>query len=287
MHCCSVLFFVLLSLSLGLGVAFQLQSSPPGRCLSTGAGALGFARTAGSAQDDLPLGVSVGTNGKFRARISVGGITKNLGYFDTLEEAGEAFNAAKCAPEGIEAYIATLTEKRKAQRGLPLGVSFHRTSGKYLSRIGIGGKKIHLGSFVKPEDAGEVYRSAMSAVEAFKKRKAQRGLPLGVSLHRTSGKYTAQICIGGNTTNLGYFNTPSEAVEAFGAAKSAPEGVESYIAALTEKRKTQRGFPTGVSFHKSSGRFQARISIDGKTKHLGLFSTPEEAAEYIRQWKSE
>lgn len=36
---------------------------------------------------------------------------------------------------------------------------------------------------------------------------------------------------------------------------------------------------TGVSFHKMSRRFASNISIDGKSRHLGLFSTPGEARE--------
>lgn len=33
----------------------------------------------------------------------------------------------------------------------------------------------------------------------------------------------------------------------------------------------------GVSFHKVTGRWSATIAINGKSKHLGLFGTPEEA----------
>lgn len=33
----------------------------------------------------------------------------------------------------------------------------------------------------------------------------------------------------------------------------------------------------GVSFHKATGKIRAEITIDGRTKHLGLFDTIEEA----------
>jgi hypothetical protein len=33
----------------------------------------------------------------------------------------------------------------------------------------------------------------------------------------------------------------------------------------------------GAAFHKASGKYVAQISVDKKIKHLGLFSTPEEA----------
>ena len=36
-------------------------------------------------------------------------------------------------------------------------------------------------------------------------------------------------------------------------------------------------YPIGVSFHKRSGKFRARLKIDGKLKHLGYFDNPEDA----------
>lgn len=35
----------------------------------------------------------------------------------------------------------------------------------------------------------------------------------------------------------------------------------------------------GVGFHKKSGKWQARIAVDRKRKHIGLYDTPEQAAE--------
>jgi hypothetical protein len=37
------------------------------------------------------------------------------------------------------------------------------------------------------------------------------------------------------------------------------------------------GYP-GVTFHKGSGKYQAQIANRGKSRYLGLFDTPEEAA---------
>lgn len=38
----------------------------------------------------------------------------------------------------------------------------------------------------------------------------------------------------------------------------------------------------GAHFHKQTGRWVARIGLDGVTKHLGMFGTPEEAhAAYV------
>ena len=47
---------------------------------------------------------------------------------------------------------------------------------------------------------------------------------------------------------------------------------------LLTKRDNCRGeYPVGVYFNKPSGKFKAQLAINGKRKHLGLFTTPEEA----------
>lgn len=40
----------------------------------------------------------------------------------------------------------------------------------------------------------------------------------------------------------------------------------------------------GVTFYKRTGKYQAKIYIEGKRKHLGYFNTPEEAhKKYVEQ----
>ena len=47
---------------------------------------------------------------------------------------------------------------------------------------------------------------------------------------------------------------------------------------LLTKRDNARGeYPIGVCFHKASGKFMAYLTINGKMKFLGRFTTPEEA----------
>jgi len=54
--------------------------------------------------------------------------------------------------------------------------------------------------------------------------------------------------------------------------------VPAEVNLLLTKRDNSRGeFPVGVNFHKARGKFVARLNINGKRKHLGLFPTPEEA----------
>ena len=46
---------------------------------------------------------------------------------------------------------------------------------------------------------------------------------------------------------------------------------------LTKSDKARGEYPIGVYFEKARGKFKAQIRINGKTNHLGLFTTPDEA----------
>jgi len=46
---------------------------------------------------------------------------------------------------------------------------------------------------------------------------------------------------------------------------------------LTKCDKARGEYPVGVCFHKASGKFKAQLTINGKRKHLGYFTTSEEA----------
>ena len=46
-------------------------------------------------------------------------------------------------------------------------------------------------------------------------------------------------------------------------------------------------YPIGVCFHKSGGNFSAEYCVNGKTKYLGSFQTPEEAHQVYLAAKSE
>ena len=51
-------------------------------------------------------------------------------------------------------------------------------------------------------------------------------------------------------------------------------------------RKAAKGeYPIGVTFHKQANKYKAQCRIDAKHKHLGLFTTPEEAHAVYKQFK--
>ena len=55
---------------------------------------------------------------------------------------------------------------------------------------------------------------------------------------------------------------------------------------LTDSSAIRGEWPIGVSFNKKAGKFRASCSVDGKDKHLGLFSTPTLASAAYKEFKS-
>jgi hypothetical protein len=43
----------------------------------------------------------------------------------------------------------------------------------------------------------------------------------------------------------------------------------------------------GVGFHRATGRFKARVTLDGKDNHLGYFDNPEQAAAAASDFRAE
>jgi len=59
--------------------------------------------------------------------------------------------------------------------------------------------------------------------------------------------------------------------------------VPTEVNLLLTKRDNYRGeWPVGVNFHKATGKFRAYLAINGKRKHLGLFTTPGEAFQVYK-----
>jgi len=54
---------------------------------------------------------------------------------------------------------------------------------------------------------------------------------------------------------------------------------------LTKSNATRGEWPIGVNWDKKSGKFKAGLKVNGKTKYLGLFTTPEAAFEVYKPVK--
>ena len=177
---------------------------------------------------------------------------------------------------------------------------------------------VYLGTFDTPQEAALCYarhvEAARSAAEATEARQRQtqpltaaearaaaaaEGLELvpssgvtgfkGVKLNM--GKwYQAQLREDGKKRHLGTFATPEEAALCYArhvrgtrvAARMAQPliAAEASAAAAAEELKlVSSSSATGFrGVYNSRGRFVAKLVEDGKTRHLGMFATPEEAA---------
>ena len=63
--------------------------------------------------------------------------------------------------------------------------------------------------------------------------------------------------------------------------------VSSELNKLLNNMEAVRGrFPKGVCFDKQNKKFIVHCSVDGRSKHLGRFTTPEEASEVYITFKS-
>ena len=54
---------------------------------------------------------------------------------------------------------------------------------------------------------------------------------------------------------------------------------------LVKSDKSRGEHPIGVSFRKARGKFEAYLTINGRSKHLGLFNTSEEAFQAYKSAK--
>ena len=102
----------------------------------------------------------------------------------------------------------------------------------------------------------------------------------GVVWQRTRGKWMARIRIGTKQRHLGSFAKEEHAAA---ACREAAATIAQGDALPARPRPAQTSSQhRGVSWHKgrnkASGRWEAKISVDGKRRHLGYFADEEAAA---------
>jgi hypothetical protein len=97
----------------------------------------------------------------------------------------------------------------------------------------------------------------------------------GVSWRKASNKWRSQIRVGDKNKDLGCFTSEEEAHEVYqNALKMYHEGDLSFMETRIPSSKYK-----GVYWYNASNKWQSQIRINGKNKHLGLFTSEEEAHE--------
>jgi AP2 domain-containing protein/HNH endonuclease len=115
----------------------------------------------------------------------------------------------------------------------------------------------------------------------------------GVHQRKSSGRWVAQVHVGGKRVTLGTFDTPEEAaqVAADYRREHMPFSHETLAAgAPREANLSSRGGSSrfrGVVWNKRANRWMAYGSVGGKRKHLGYFEAEAEAARVAAAFRGE
>ena len=117
-----------------------------------------------------------------------------------------------------------------------------------------------------------------------KKKSSTKGYK-GIYRVNSSRKWTAQISVDGERIYLGVFSNEKDAALAYDWGAKKYFGKFAYVnfpeiknppEPISEARIKSSKFK-GVSWHRVAKKWQAYIDINRKRKHLGLYSTEEEA----------
>lgn len=177
------------------------------------------------------------------------------------------------------------------------GVSFETKVGKWRARV----KNVFLGYYDTKEEALEVARKARAKLLPFSKEaqelqnvdiEIKEPLKEGLRRDNTSGiagvnwddiwkKWHARIARNGKRVFLGYFDSIEDAKRAREEAEEklrAGVTIEELAKEMKDrsKEKSASGVP-GVTWHKQTGKWRARIKRNGKEISLGFFENLEDA----------
>jgi len=106
--------------------------------------------------------------------------------------------------------------------------------------------------------------------------KHRNGRLQGCSLDKRRNKWQARIQINGKQISLGHYDTEPEAHTIYYEALTMLDKSVEEIQAHFGVAQFSSGYKS-VSFHKQSGKWEARIKINGRLIYLGLYNSEPEA----------
>ena len=165
------------------------------------------------------------------------------------------------------------------------GVTWHKATNKWRSQIRIGDKRKQLGLFISEEEAHEVYQNALKIYHdggdlSFMETRIPTSQYSGVTWDKNTNKWKSYITINGKKKHLGSFTSEEEAAEAYqNALKIYNDGGDL---SFMETRIPTSQYK-GVSWNKYRDKWRSQIEINGKQKHLGYFTSEEDAAEVYQK----
>ena len=192
-------------------------------------------------------------NGKYTVKINVDGKNKNIGVYNTLDEALEA-KSLRCK---------TIRAVEKISNS---GVEcIHlRRDGVYTVKIKINGKILNLGHYNTLDDAIEA-KLLLKKTEKVTNVVSNTGM---VGIYRRGDKYDVKITVDGKSKNIGVYNNIEDAIQA------------KELGYVTDKSNSIKENKLGLpGINKIGNSYRVTIQVNGKEKNIGRYSNLEDAIE--------
>lgn len=174
------------------------------------------------------------------------------------------------------------TTKDKTNKLGFTGVSYKKDMDKFSSSITIEKESIHLGSFETVKEAHETYIKALHDWKNFgiKPKKIKTSSKFrGVSFVKKRGKYVVNIMINKISYYLGEYDSEEDASNIYNLHKNNYNnfGITPPEKYKNPKNKYKYKY---IIYYKPYDKWLSKFKdIDGKIKHIGYFTTEDEAYE--------
>jgi hypothetical protein len=219
-------------------------------------------------------GVNKTSNG-FNSAILNKGKIFNLGTFDTAQEASKKYN------EAVSLIYANkdIFHLVKTRSNINSFTGVCKSKNKFQARIIIDNKFVNLGIFDTAELAGLEYQKALEIKNNGGKVMPTENIKISEvgykGIYKSGINFRVRISINGVNRDLGTFSNIELAKQRYLEAKkliSESKSIEHFY-----PQKSPNKIYKGV--FKNGNKYQAKITIKGKTNNLGSYDSPELARD--------